>query len=1431
MERTKGWMVLGALGGGVAVVALLLGLLSASPTVRASPPVEGNPLSFDTAEPLFAPDEDVLGLAVADLDRDGDPDLAFAPGATVRIAAGEGFATSTDVGTCAGTVNRLAVADLDRDGRIDLIAFCDGEVRLWRNPGDPFTMPWTETGAVTASAVLTYPAGTVADLDQDGAPDLVGAGSDGRIYLWRNPMDLGGPFTADWGPPTPMDPADGPVHAVALADMNWDGRPDLLAAVGGEMRVYQNPSAPFSSPWSVSQAWAGAGSDLLSIVTADFDRDGLPDLAAGDAAGRILGWSNPFTPGQPFGGMPPSATILGTLGGPAFALTAADLDHDGKPDLAAAGGGATPSLHVWRNADGLGAPWDGGQVGTWGDALRALATADLDGDGDDDLIAGSESSAAAEVVRWSNAILHRNALFPEKATPIESRPADVQALAAGDLNRDGIPDLVGGDSLGYVLIWESGGSPTTALWTEYVVGRIGEVKAVALGDLDGDGDLEIVTGHDDPPRLLVWRNEGTGLEGPWRDTVVGAPPDPVATIAVADLDRDGHPDLVTGLGEHSLNPHPDPDATVVLWRNDGTPFDTPWPSTNAAVLTYSVNSVAVGDLDGDGWPDIVAGTDHGEPLGDADNPVPRAQWADLFQLLALRNPGTPFAGPWTVAIVGRDPATVTLGPEDNPSHYHGFWGATVNAVALGDLDRDGDLDIVSGDGVEADYQLKVWENDGTPFDGQPASFHWTWQPTAVWYGTPPSPPWMGGAVVALTVADFNRDGWPDIAPGITRWLRMWFENTGTPFGSSITDTHWIAHTIVPNQEIVRAVVAADFDRDGDADLATGSERWDGPELTYWHNDGGHICEIAASTDAPPIQHLETDDVLAIRVSHEGQDSEEQARLVRWRLRFTGPDGTPLTSEQANDLIDTLWIYRDGGNQRWTTGDTPVLTTTTMSLDSEGYQTLTFALGDPLMVLSPGETVYYFVVVRIADGAMSATPNEFQVWFDADADSLAEGVDSGASLFIGDTDPVGSGIVAAVGPPASIGVESRGDGKGTEVETWEIASGYFYDFHAVARDALGHFVQAEPATWTLVPVSGGVVPGDLSVGPDGTWARFSGHLTGTARLVITHTTLGTDTTGLIRVTPPPTQMVLEADPPEMVADGTSSITLRAYLWDGPGDPVADHVPVTFTVVGGEASAHLPADPFVTTTLGGVASAPLLADIRTGQVRVRAETGRVTDVVTVTLRPGPLDRFRVKGYSTVVYAGEHLFTGPEVTALDLYGNVKTDYTGAVYFLSSDPQATLSYTLGSPYTFTPADGGVHWFTGTAFVLRTAGMQTITVTDGTVAEPFGPIEVRHAFAVGRIELHMAPAVITAGERTTAVVEGFDLYGNPMGELDPIMCKYTIDAEAGGEWVGNVYTTERFGTWTVVATTRTDPPHSDSATLWVLPTARIFLPLVLAER
>ncbi|MCR4440526.1 MAG: hypothetical protein NUW13_16075, partial [candidate division KSB1 bacterium] len=116
---------------------------------------------------------------------------------------------------------------------------------------------------------------------------------------------------------------------------------------------------------------------------------------------------------------------------------------------------------------------------------------------------------------------------------------------------------------------------------------------------------------------------------------------------------------------------------------------------------------------------------------------------------------------------------------------------------------------------------------------------------------------------------------------------------------------------------------------------------------------------------------------------------------------------------------------------------------------------------------------------------------------------------------------------------------------------------------------------------------------------------------------------------------------------------------------------------------------------------------------------------------------------------------------MTAYDVYGNVKTNYVGQVYFTSTDAAATLPYTSGSRYTFTGGDAGIHSFPGDGFVLRTAGARTITVTDGSIARESSAIQVS-AGAIAAFDLSVGLSQVAGVPFPLSVNNAVDSEGNP---------------------------------------------------------------------
>lgn len=289
------------------------------------------------------------GVVAADFNRDGWPDLATADSAwdtvTVLLNRGGrdfGLSDSFYVGFRPSWVD---AADVNRDGDTDLIASnLDGAnvtVRLGRGNG--------RFGKPTQLTVGSGPrAGAVADLDRDGALDLVVPNSlTNDISVLRN--NGNGTF-APAVPYATGRPDGNPAH-VAVGDLDLDGELDLAVAnytsAGGVFLFFNNGDGTFAAANYLSMA---GGTD--TVVSADFNLDGVPDLAAAnDFSDNVTVRLNLLVG---FG----EATSYATQTAPG-GLDVGDLNGDLSPDLTAANA-LSHSVSVLLNDAGWDSPFGAG---------------------------------------------------------------------------------------------------------------------------------------------------------------------------------------------------------------------------------------------------------------------------------------------------------------------------------------------------------------------------------------------------------------------------------------------------------------------------------------------------------------------------------------------------------------------------------------------------------------------------------------------------------------------------------------------------------------------------------------------------------------------------------------------------------------------------------------------------------------------------------------------------------------------------------------------------------------------------------------------------------------------------------------------------------------------------------------------------------------
>ena len=362
-------------------------------------------------------------FAVAvDLNADGKPDLALSGETTGGTGVILPMLNNTPAGsstigltanseaTATNLLNSVIAGDLNGDGKLDLVASsgADDLTSCFVNTTTAGASVTSFQPAANVNTLATNPSTVLADINGDGKLDLVGLWQDGtNDYVVTLNTTPAGSTTVTFGASTRLTKVCGlglaTAQRLAVADFNADGKPDIAVAcgstsgagIGGVGILLNTTAAGASTPTFALTAFHGINHHAtLAIAIGDFNHDGKPDVACAndDAPATASVMLNTTTAGGTTPTFTPMTELL--VGNGAIALVVADLNGDGRPDIATANkSGTSISVLANRTPTGATTPVFAPNFDLPAPAVPTAITAtDLNADGKSDLVITSDTS-------------------------------------------------------------------------------------------------------------------------------------------------------------------------------------------------------------------------------------------------------------------------------------------------------------------------------------------------------------------------------------------------------------------------------------------------------------------------------------------------------------------------------------------------------------------------------------------------------------------------------------------------------------------------------------------------------------------------------------------------------------------------------------------------------------------------------------------------------------------------------------------------------------------------------------------------------------------------------------------------------------------------------------------------------------------------------
>lgn len=523
----------------------------------------------------------------SDLDGDSDLDVLCATGnAIMWFENTDGQGTLSTQQLIEYSINgatgfSVTSFDIDNDGDMDVISNYEYNIVWYENLNGQ--------GNFSASHALINVVGGglynlhFSDIDGDNDIDMFLAYFDDDKITWYENLDGQFDFGSEQIIVTEIDG----VSSINSFDLDQDGDLDLVSSSRFEDKIVWYENLDGQGSFGSEKIISLETDEATSIYAGDIDNDGDLDVLSASYGDDKIAWYENLDGLGDFG----SQNVLNknTADG-AYRVYSADIDGDGDKDILSSSLG-DEKIAWYENLDGQGGIDTQHVVTIDAHWTEDILTSDIDGDGDEDIVAALIVIGGEDKIVWYEN-LDGLGNFSEEHI-IANEATGVYSISSRDIDGDGDLDIISGGYYGNKVMWYKNLDGLGNFETQPLVADAEGVGSIDVNDMDGDGDLDIVavSFYEDK---IFW-NENTNGQGEFGDQqIISTNLEGPIKVFMYDVDSDGDMDVISASrigGKIAWYENEDGQGTF---------------GAQIVISAFGVSSIYPIDLDGDGDVDLIS---------------------------------------------------------------------------------------------------------------------------------------------------------------------------------------------------------------------------------------------------------------------------------------------------------------------------------------------------------------------------------------------------------------------------------------------------------------------------------------------------------------------------------------------------------------------------------------------------------------------------------------------------------------------------------------------------------------------------------------------------------------------------------------------------------------------------------------------------------